>query len=293
MQIKFTKMNGAGNDFVVIDARKQDISLSPEQIRNLSSRDNVATKGCDQLLVLKKSAVADVFMQIYNADGGEVDACGNATRCIADMLYKELGRLPVTIETNVAILSGVSKINDSIWVEMDKPRFEWQDIPLAMPAEQAAEKIKENFGLDNPIFVNMGNPHVVFFLSFEPLNEGAIIDKLNSLDIENIGKSLENYKEIFPNAVNVSFAILCKTSSNISSYEIYAKVWERGAGLTKACGTGACAMLAAANKLNNKICDARVWFENSRQYVYAKLEENNHILLGGAVETEFEGVAEI
>ena len=111
-------MNGAGNDFVVIDARSQ-LSVvsgqwSAEKIRSLCNRNNPVTKGCDQLLILKKSEKADLFMQIYNADGGQVDACGNATRCIADMLYKELDRLPVTIQTNAAILQGVEKASDYI-----------------------------------------------------------------------------------------------------------------------------------------------------------------------------------
>jgi diaminopimelate epimerase len=297
-KIKFTKMNGAGNDFVVIDNRLSVVGgqLSMEQIRTLSSRDNAVTKGCDQLLILEKSEKADVFMRIYNADGGQVDACGNATRCIADMLYKELGRLPVTIETNVAILSGTSKNAEShILVDMGAPKFEWQDIPLAMPIEEATKKIKEKFGLENPIFVNMGNPHVVFFISFDPMNEGIYETELNKLkEIENIGKSLELYRDVFPERVNVSFAILSKNNGDKEfSYNISAIVWERGAGLTKACGTGACAMLAAANKLSNKIKNSRVRFENSDKQVIVELEKNGHILLGGAVEIEFEGVAEI
>ncbi len=276
-------MNGAGNDFVVIDARKTPVSLSLEQIRQLSSRDNAITKGCDQLLILRKSDKADVFMQIYNADGGEVDACGNATRCIANMLYKELGKLPVTIQTNAAVLQGVKKQDDYILVDMGEPKFDWKDIPLSMPIDKATKKVEEFSGLKNPIFVSMGNPHVVFFvedLSSLPNNER----------VAEIGTKIENFTEVFPQRINVSFAILNYYGSNLV---ITAKTWERGAGLTDACGTGACAMLASANKINRNFHESTVLFENSKQSVYVKVENNEHILLGGAVEKEFEGTVEI
>ena len=281
MQINFIKMNGAGNDFVVIDARKNDISLSAEQVRALSARDNVATKGCDQLLVLEPSTKADVFMRIYNADGGQVDACGNATRCIADMLYKELGRLPVTIQTNVAVLCGVeqgsSEGKNYIMVDMGEPKFGWQDIPLSMPIEEATKKLEEFSGLENPIFVSMGNPHVVFFMDELPTDEA----------VSEIGKKIEHFTEVFPQRVNVSFA---KTHKD---FVIFAKTWERGAGLTKACGTGACAMIAATKQHKIKMENAFVKFISYEQMVSVAIGENNHILLGGAVEVEFEGVAEI
>lgn len=296
MQINFIKMNGAGNDFAVIDNRLSVVGgqLSAEQIKNLASRDNQKTKGCDQLLVLEKSEKADVFMRIYNADGGQVDACGNATRCIADMLYRELGRLPVTIETNVAILRGVDIFVDedkkeNILVDMNEPKFAWQDIPLAMPLEEATAKIKEKFGMENPIFVSMGNPHVVFFMKELPSNS----------EVAKIGTAIENYTEIFPERVNVSFA---KIENLYPEYHtIFAKTWERGAGLTKSCGTGACAIFSAGNKINSEITTAIVHFEsykNDEQPAYClytsfSKEASGHILLGGKIEKEFEGIAEI
>lgn len=280
MKLNFIKMNGAGNDFVVVDARKQlpvtSYQLSVEQIKRLSARGNAITKGCDQLLILEPSAEADVFMRIYNADGSEVDACGNATRCIADMLYKEMGRLPVTIETNAAILQGVGQKDGAILVDMGRARFAWGDIPLAMPIIEAAPKIKELFGLDNPHFVSMGNPHVVFFASELPSDE----------EIKTIGSKIENCTEIFPERVNVSFAVP-------KPPYMHAKVWERGAGLTKACGTGACAILAAGNKQADFFNDMTVLFENSGQSVSVQITKDNHILLGGKVEKEFEGIVEI
>lgn len=171
--ITFVKMNGAGNDFVIFDARSQKITLTPEQIREIASRSNPTTKGCDQIIIMEPSSKADVFMRIYNADSSEVNACGNATRCVADLLEKELGKLPVTIETNADILQGVKKQShqgaEYILVDMGKPKFSWQDIPLANPIEKSAALVKERSGLDvEPFFVSMGNPHVVFFSSFRP-----------------------------------------------------------------------------------------------------------------------------
>lgn len=270
-------MNGAGNDFVVIDARNNEIiDLSLEQVKGFCSRSNPVTKGCDQLLILKASEKADLFMQIYNADGSEVDACGNATRCIADILYKELGRLPVSIETNAAILQGVEKTDDYILVDMGSPRFSWREIPLAVPIDETIPQIKELYDLSSPTFVSMGNPHAVFFMEELPSNA----------EVARIGVQIENNTELFPERINVSFV------SPKPPY-LHAKVWERGAGLTQACGTGACAILAAAHKVTTFFNDMTVIFENSGQSVSVKILENGHILLGGKVEKEFEGTVEI
>lgn len=276
MNLDFIKMNGAGNDFIIFDARKQAVNLSEPQIRELSARSNPITKGCDQLLILRKSGKADVFMQIYNADGSEVDACGNATRCIADMLYKELGRLPVSIQTNAAVLQGIKQKDNYILVDMGVPKFDWQNIPLTMPIEKATKKIEEFSSLKNPIFVSMGNPHVVFFMDDLP----------SDAEVVKIGARIENFTKVFPERVNVSFAKLHK------DFVIFAKTWERGAGLTKACGTGACAMLSAAtSKMDIK--NAFVKFISYEKIVFVEIEDNNHILLGGEIETEFSGTVEI
>jgi diaminopimelate epimerase len=287
MPHKFSKMNGAGNDFIIFDARCQNINLSPEQIRALSSRDNKVTGGCDQLLILKPSTDADIFMQIYNADGGEVDACGNATRCIADILEEELGRLPVTIETNAAILQGVQKEitpdgQEYILVDMGKPKFEWQEVPLSMPVKEATTAVEEFSGLRNPTFISMGNPHVLFFMDGLPDDE----------EVAKTGSQIENFIEVFPKRVNVSFVNLQKLSQS-GLYQANAKVWERGAGLTKACGTGACAIMAAANRQNSAITSLNIIFENSGESVVTHLQKDLHILLGGKVEKEFEETIEI
>lgn len=289
MKLDFIKMNGAGNDFIIFDARKQEISLSPEQIRALSARDNPVTKGCDQLLILCKSDKADVFMQIYNADGGEVDACGNATRCIADMLYKDSNKLPVSIQTNVAVLQGIKmgKYNDIEYtmVDMGMPKFGWNDIPLAMPIEEATKKVEALCGLKNPIFVNMGNPHVVFFLNDLPTDE----------NVRMIGSRIETYTDVFPERVNVTFAAI--QTGNPSEALIDAKVWERGAGRTKSCGTGACATLSAAihkGIIQNK--KGNIWFlkdDNMNMLSVEWQKKDGNILLGGRIEKEFEGTVEI
>lgn len=293
MTLEFRKMNGAGNDFVVFDARKQEIHLLPQQVLKISARSNPITKGCDQLIVIESPSLtlplsgggmgggADAFMRIYNADSSEVDACGNATRCVAYLLEKELKKSPVTIQTNAGILYGVGKKHvdgkEFIQVDMGAARFDWQDIPLSVSTEQAVKKIMEFCGLQNPMFVSMGNPHVVFFLDKVPSDEV----------VKELGSKLELYSEIFPKKVNVSFAAIQSTQ------KIYAKVWERGAGLTKACGTAACAMLAAAHLIDKNIIDITILFEHSNEMVSAKLEANSHILLGGEVVEEFSGMLDL
>lgn len=288
--VPFIKMNGAGNDFVIFDARTQKITLSPEQIREIASRSNPVTKGCDQIILMEPSSKADIFMRIYNADSSEVDACGNATRCVADLLEKELGYLPVTIETNANILKGVKKQShegvEYILVDMGKPRFSWQEIPLANPIDKSAALVKQRSGFNmEPFFVSMGNPHVVFFSNFEPDNTINLSPKAPNFG--KIGHTLEHARDIFPEGVNVSVASL--NSAGNSSYVLHALVWERGAGLTKACGTAACAMLAAANKHNPEVRDTIIWFENSKTFVSAALDNKGHIMLGGLIEKEFEG----
>lgn len=278
MKISFIKMNGSGNDFVVIDARKENVELLQEQICLLSSRENSKTKGCDQLILLRHSEKADLFMQIYNSDGKEVDACGNATRCVADLLYREQEKLPLSIETNAAILYGI-EINDNneMLVNMGKPRFAWADIPITTSIDEAPKILKEKFGVERANFANMGNPHVVFFVETLPSNE----------EITDIGRKIENYTEIFPQRVNVSFA------SPSDTRNIAVKIWERGAGLTKACGTGACAILATANRICNFFTNVQISFANSGESVSVKFDDKGNILLGGKVEMEFEDIADV
>lgn len=231
----YLKMNGLGNDFVVVDARAKPISLSREQVKAISDRQ--AGVGCDQLIVMETDAIAgvDVFMRIYNAEGGEVDACGNATRCIAGLLARETGRDTQTIRTNAGILNARTA-GDLVTVDMGKPRFAWNEIPLAEPFADTTGIELQVGPIDAPVLhtpsvVNVGNPHAIFW-----------VNDLNAHDLARFGPLLENHP-IFPERANITIAQV------LSADRIKVRVWERGAGLTQACGTAACATgVAAARK---------------------------------------------
>lgn len=230
--VPYVKMSGLGNDFVVIDGRGRDISLSVDQVRWIADREQGI--GCDQLIVLGAPRVqgADALMRIYNSDGGEVGACGNATRCIAAMLADELNRDKTVIETAAGVLHA-RRIGDIVTVDMGVPRFGWEEIPLA-------EEFRDTTGIElqigpidepalhTPSVVNMGNPHAIFWVA-----------DLDAHDLERFGPLLENHP-VFPERANISLA-------RVDGPEhLTVRTWERGSGLTKACGTAACAALVAA-----------------------------------------------
>lgn len=230
--LPYLKMNGLGNDFVVLDARAQKIALSPQQIIAISDRANGI--GCDQLIVMEPDTIegVDVFMRIYNAEGGEVDACGNATRCIAALMSQELGTTATTIRTNAGILIA-SVAGDIVTVDMGTPRFAWDQIPLAEPFADT-NGIELQIGpIDEPVLhtpsvVNVGNPHAIFW-----------VDDLEAHDLAKFGSMLENHP-VFPERANITLAQV------LADDRVRVKVWERGAGLTLACGTAACATAVAA-----------------------------------------------
>lgn len=237
----YLKMNGLGNDFVVVDARDSGQRFSPDMIRRIADRENGI--GADQFIVLERprAPAANVFMRIYNADGGEIDACGNASRCIAALVAEELGQSAVTLETNAGLL-GADVHGETVSVDMGRPRFDWDQIPLA---EEFADTtgIELQIGpIDDPVVhtpsvVNVGNPHAVFWVKDDPEN----------YDLGRFGPLLENHP-IFPDRANISLAQV------LSSDRIKVRVWERGAGLTLACGTAACAVAvtAARKKLTGR-----------------------------------------
>jgi len=230
--LPYLKMNGLGNDFVVLDARAQKIALSRQQIIAISDRANGI--GCDQLIVMEPDTIdgVDVFMRIYNAEGGEVDACGNATRCIAALVAGEMATDAVTIRTNAGILA--ARIDgDLVTVDMSVPRFGWEQIPLAEPFADTTGIELQIGPIDAPILhtpsvVNVGNPHAIFW-----------VDDLDAHDLAKFGPLLENHP-IFPERANITLAQV------LADDRIKVKVWERGAGLTLACGTAACATAVAA-----------------------------------------------
>lgn len=219
MRIDFTKMHGLGNDFVILDARLATIpAITPDIAAALANRHRGI--GCDQMIVLEPSSIADFRMRIFNADGGEVEACGNASRAVA-LLHGQ----SASVETAGGTIA-LEPTQGGARVDMGKPRFDWDAIPLDYPMDTAHMPLAWE-ELTDPAAINVGNPHVVFFV---PDTEAVALDRL--------GPVIE-HDPVFPQRVNVNIA-------DISAGAINLLVWERGVGLTKACGTGACATAVAA-----------------------------------------------
>ncbi|WP_062731741.1 diaminopimelate epimerase [Sphingobium abikonense] len=216
---RFSKMHGLGNDFVVIDARAAPVAMSEARARAIADRH--AGIGCDQLIVIGDAPDADVSMQIFNADGSEVEACGNATRCVPLFIGRD-----VTIRTRAGLLDA-RLIDGGASVDMGAPRFDWDAIPLAYAMDTLTMPASWE-ELPAPAAVNVGNPHVIFF-----------VDDLDGVDTARLGPVIEQ-DPLFPKRVNVNFAQV------VGENHIRLIVWERGAGLTRACGTGACATAVAA-----------------------------------------------
>lgn len=218
MMTRFHKMHGLGNDFVVIDARAAPVALDAERVRAVADRRTGV--GCDQLIVLEPSERADVRMRIWNADGGEVEACGNAARCVVSLLGEDC-----TIETAGGLLSGSARFG-RFTVELAAPRFAAEDIPLLYPVDTRAMPVGWE-ELTEPFAVNVGNPHLVFF-----------VPDAEAVDLARLGPAIER-DSLFPQRINVNVASVADGILNL-------RTWERGAGLTPACGTGACAGAVAA-----------------------------------------------
>ena len=227
--INFRKMNGLGNDFVVLDARAHPLALKAAQIAAIADRNRGI--GCDQVIALEPSDFADVFMRIWNADGGEVGACGNAARCVAALLVAERGSPHVSIETESGMLAATVAKDGSVTIDMGTPRFAWNEIPLSQPfADTRAIELPQfaGLGLGAASVVNVGNPHCIFF-----------VQNIEAHDLARFGPMLEHHP-LFPERANISLAQVTGPSS------LRLRTWERGAGLTRACGTAACAAAVAA-----------------------------------------------
>ena len=275
--VSFIKMNGLGNDFAIFDSREIALSLSAEQASFVANREDGV--GCDQVIVLEPSSKADVFMRILNADGSEVDACGNATRCVGRIVAGELNRAGVTIETNAGILVAQIIGRDQVTVDMGVPNFDWQAIPLAEEFRDT-RMIELQIGpiedpiLHSPSVVNVGNPHAIFW-----------VDDVEGYDLGKFGPMLENHP-IFPERANISLAQV--TSKN----SLILHVWERGAGLTEACGTAACAaaVSAARKKLTGR--NVSVTLPGGDLQIHWR-EADDHILMTGPIEVEYKGEIEL
>lgn len=275
-RIPFLKMNGLGNDFVVWDAREAPLRLTVDEIRAIGDRQTGI--GFDQMITVEKSSVgADAFMRIHNRDGGEVDACGNATRCIGRLLVEESGAAAATIETNAGLLVAARTDNPRrITVDMGVPKFKWDEIPLAEEFHDTRAIELQIGPIDKPILhtpgvVNVGNPHAVFW-----------VKDIEAYDLSRIGPLLENHP-MFPERANISLAHV------ISDNEIEVKVWERGVGLTRACGTAACAVAVASARDGRTGRKVTVRLPGGPLQIEWR-ESDDHILMSGDTEIEFEGL---
>ena len=264
MDIKAFKMDGLGNDFVIIDNRLKIVNLTRDQIIKICDRNFV---GCDQLIFIESCKSSDANLKFFNSDGGESGACGNGTRCVAKLISEETKKENIIFTTLGGNLK--SKILDTnvVTTEMGKAKFEWNEIPLSEKLNTKNLDIKI-FDVNNKEYsggtaVNVGNPHIVFF-----------VNEIKNFNIEKIGPKIENYK-LFPEKCNVTVAQV------INKDLIKVKVWERGAGLTKACGTAACAT-AFAGKLNNLTENKTdIEFQTGKLSIF--IDQHNSIHMKGPV----------
>ncbi len=267
----FLKMNGLGNDFVVVDAREQDFRPSPEEMRRIADREQGI--GCDQVIAIERSNSADALMRIWNADGGEVEACGNAARCVAWLLMED-GPEAVTLETAGGLLSASRAGERAVTVDMGAPGLDWRDIPLAEAVDTRGIELQVG-PIDAPVLhtpgcVSMGNPHVVFF-----------VPDAAAAPVREAGPMIEHHL-LFPEGVNVGFAEARARDA------IRLRVWERGAGETQACGTGACAAVVAAHRRG--LCDRGVDVTMNGGVLRIEWRaSNDHVLMTGPVSLDFEG----
>ncbi|MEO9526609.1 diaminopimelate epimerase [Roseibium sp.] len=271
----FLKMNGLGNDFVVWDAREKPLRLTGEVIATLGDR--TTGIGFDQMITVERSSLGvDAFMRIHNQNGGEVDACGNATRCVGRLLMEEVGKDLVTIETGAGLLHAFAADGArTVTVDMGAPKLDWQDIPLA---EEFADTraIELQIGpIDDPILhtpaaVSMGNPHAIFW-----------VDDIEAYDLERVGPLLEHHP-VFPEGANISLAHV------FDENQIRLKVWERGVGLTLACGTAACAVGVAAARDGKTGRKTTIHLPGGPLAIEWR-ESDGHVLMTGPTEIEFEG----
>lgn len=233
----FIKMHGLGNDFVIIDGRARHFHMTTDRARKIANRRTGI--GCDQVIVLQppdKPGTA-AFMEIYNSDGGEVAACGNGARCIGALLMQESDRGSVRIETQAGIIEAQSDGPGLVGVDMGPARLEWHEIPLAHAADTLHLDVSAG-PLSDPVAVNVGNPHAVFFVA-----------DAEAVDLETFGPQIEHHP-LFPQRTNVEVVHVLEPD------RLRMRVWERGAGITRACGTGACA--TAVTAIRRKLVESPV-----------------------------------
>jgi diaminopimelate epimerase len=268
----FTKMNGVGNEIVVVDLRRH-----PAKIETDEARAAAQPVPYDQLMALypPRTPGTEAFIRIYNNDGSEAGACGNGMRCVADLIARQTGKGRLTFETTSGILNCWKGEGGLFTVDMGKPRFAWNEIPLAEEFRDTRQIELQIGPIDKPVLhspsvVNMGNPHAIFW-----------VDDVNAYDLHRFGPLLENHP-IFPERANITLAHI------VSRDHIVIRTWERGAGLTKACGSAACAAAVAAARFKRADRKVTVTLPGGDLLIEWR-ESDDHVLMTGPVEFEFEG----
>lgn len=268
----FRKMNGLGNDFAVFDARQSHLALGEAAAKRVADRK--LGVGCDQVIMIETSANADAFMRVMNADGSEVAACGNATRCVAALLARETGRPDTVIETRAGLLRATVRPDGLVTVDMGPARLDWRDIPLSRPfASTVSLDVSFDAGsagvLSEPGVVNVGNPHCIF----------AVADA-DTYDLAEIGPRIEQ-DPLFPERVNVSLAEIVRPGY------VKLRVWERGVGLTQACGTAACAAAVAVARKGLTGREVTIALPGGELLIEWR-EADGHILMTGPWSLDYE-----
>jgi diaminopimelate epimerase len=266
MVLPFRKMHGLGNDFIVLDARVRPIALTPADVVALADRRTGI--GADTIAVIEpaRDGGGDVFVRFHNCDGGEIGTCGNATRCIAMLLFAETGRDRVRIATSDGLLEAW-RVDGGVAVDMGRPRLDWRDLPLAEPVDTLHLPI---FGpLADPVGVSMGNPHAVFF-----------VPDADAVDLPELGPAIE-HAPLFPERVNVEVATVEAPD------RIRMRVWERGAGITLACGSGACATLVAAVRRGLSARKATLALDGGDLLI--EWRDDDRVIMTGPAATSFIG----
>ena len=270
MSRPFLKMNGLGNDFVVVEARSQPFAPTAEEVRAIADR--AEGVGCDQLIAIEPAAGVDARVRFWNADGEEVSACGNGTRAVGWLLMQSTGKDEVLIETRAGRLVAARAGERLVSVDMGEPRLEWSQIPLAAAHDTGALDVRlfdHPALIEPPGCVSMGNPHVVFFTR-----------DIETAPVAEAGPVIERHP-LFPEHVNVGFAQVKDRG------RIRLRVWERGAGLTKACGTGACAALVAAARRD--LTDRTAVLELDGGELFIEWRADGHVIMTGPAAVDFAG----